>query len=171
MAQRISPLQPTINTWLSAVEVENPCLSFRDKWVRCHTIALSELALAPWSQPHLPSAGFLLGTQMHSFGRSVGSFFCIIRPGTGEIPLSISAPTFSQETIPELERALLTALWKIAPTGTRLEVKLEDDPSAELSPLAAAGRFTDAGWILVPAETQLIREEPRLWIFCFRKIC
>lgn len=171
MVQRISPLQPTIDAWLSHVEMEDTCLAFRDKWLRCHALTLHELTLEPWSRPHLPSSGFFLGAQMQSFGQCVGSFFCVIRPGSGEVPLSISVPTFTDETIPELSRALLTVLWKISPTGARLEVKLQDEIASDLSPLASAGRFTEAGWTLVPAETQLISEDPRIWIFCFRKIC
>lgn len=171
MAQRISPLQPTIDSWLSGVEVEDPCLSFRDRWLRCHTLTTNELSLQPWSQPHPSSSGFLLGTHLSSFGRRVGSFFCIVRPGAHEIPLSISAPTSTPETPLELSRALLASLWKIAPNGARLEVTLEDDVQAEHSSLAAAGRYTDAGWALMPHETELFSENPRTWIFCFRKIC
>lgn len=171
MAQRISPLQPTIDAWLNTIEVDDPCLSFRDRWLRCHALMQNELTLKSIARPHLGTSGYVLETHISSFDRLVGSFFCVVRPGLGEIPLSISAPMFTRETPSELVRALLISLWKIAPAGTRLEVKLEDDIAAEQSPLAVAERYTDAGWTLQPADTQLISEQPRIWIFCFKKIC
>lgn len=82
----------------------------------------------------------------------------------------MSAPKSTLELPQELESAALTSLWKLAPIGTHLEVKLEDDMTSGVSSLQIAERYTAGGWHLQPALTQLVSEEPRIWVFCFQKI-
>ncbi len=168
MAQRISPLTPAIHSWLEQIEMEDPCAVLLDKWMRCQCISFLDLHVTPWSKP-LPS-GHLLGVNFASFGRAMGSFLCAIQKGSGGVPLRMSAPTSSEHIVPELEAAVLTSLWKLAPTGTRLEIRLTDDLHAKNSSLAVAERYVNAGWELDPSNTQLLSEEPRIWVFCFQKI-
>ncbi|MEK7665501.1 MAG: hypothetical protein AAB337_01320 [Patescibacteria group bacterium] len=170
MAQRISPLTPAIEQWLGHAEEENPCASLADKWMRTQCIVLTDLRVTAFRKDLESTRGYLLGVSFNSFGRDLGSFICAIQLGTSGVPVRISAPKSTSEVPAELESAVLTSLWKLAPTGTRLEVKLEDDITSDVSSLEIAERYIASGWHLDPAFTQLVSEEPRIWVFCFQKI-
>lgn len=168
MVTRVSPLAPAIEAWLSRIESEDPYASLADKWMRRLCLSERDLSLVPFRHAH--NGGYFLGVTFCSFGRSLGMFMCFIQKGGSGIPVRVSAPRMSEHTPAELTSATILSLWKLVPIGTRLEVKIEDDLHANLSTLHVAELYTQQGWELDPARTQLVNENPRTWVFCFQKV-
>ncbi len=159
-----------IENWLDRVERGAHGAAFADAWLRLSALSTADLELVPQDLgPH--NEWLLLGLTMKTFGKPIGYFTCAVRDAMAveERTVIISSPHFSAETNPDLTHATLACLYRLAPSGTELEVVLEDKVSSPTSTLAVAGTYTDAGWGLNPKRTELVSENPRLWIFRFSK--
>ena len=170
MPQPINPWKMAIDNWLAGQQSDTKAHAFCDAWVSLKDLSTADLELNPrkigerhpWT---------LLGLKMSSFGRPTGSFSFAVREAEAheERCIILSAPRFTKGTHQDLVQATLSSLYRLAPTGSELEVVLEDELEATSSTLAIAGTYTDAGWGLNPKRTQLISDDPRLWVFRFTK--
>lgn len=168
-AHLIDPWRMAIENWLSRVEQGDPCDAFCDRWMRLSNLSTADLELEPLSAG---SRGpwSLLGLRVSSFKKPVGHFtFAVKRHENRDLCLCISCPKFSSGMNEDLVTATLSSLFRLAPSGTVLEVILEDKIESPTSTLAVAGRYTDAGWGMNPANTVLISDHPRQWVFRFNK--
>lgn len=169
-AQPVNPWRMAIREWLDGVDRESSVLAFRDAWMRLGLLSSADLELKPTHAAHR-SDWHLLSLTMLQFGRRIGHFSCAIREGRADENrrLIFSCPRFSPDTHEDLNAATLSCLYRLAPPMSELEVVLEDRLGESVSTLAVAGTYTDAGWGLNPKRTELISEQPRLWIFRFTK--
>lgn len=155
---------------MQQIETTPPRRLFHDAWFRLADVSTADLQLHPLKlEDRAPWSVFAL--RVSSFGKLAGHFSCAVRDGLPHEGRSVifSCPRFSKETHPDLVSATLQCLYRLAPSGSELEVVLEDQLGLAVSTLAVAGTYTDAGWGLNPKRTELISEEPRLWIFRFSK--
>ncbi len=159
-----------MNDWMERLEKTAPSRLFHDAWLRLAEVSTADLELRPaYSGERHPWKLYTL--RLSSFGKHLGHFTCAMRDGepAEERTAVFSCPRFSDHVHPDLVGATLACLYRLAPVGSELEVVLEDKLNQPISTLAVAGTYTDAGWGLNPKRTELISEEPRLWIFRFSK--
>lgn len=159
-----------IQNWMDRVEHGAQASAFADAWLRLNDLSTADLELKP-AHLGVNEPWQMIGLTMASFGKINGHFTCAVRDAREdeEPEVIISAPRFSEMTNQDLIDATLSCLYRLAPAGTELEVVLEDKLGTAVSTLAVAGTYTDAGWGLNPKRTELISEDPRLWIFRFSK--
>ncbi len=169
-AQAVNPWNVAMEGWMERLEKTPPSRLFHDAWLRLSDVSTADLELLPMhvGERH---PWKMYGLRLSSFGRHMGHFSCAVRDGEAheERNTIFSCPRFTEGTHPDLVLATLACLYRLAPPSSELEVVLEDKLNQVVSTLAVAGTYTDAGWGLNPKRTELISEEPRLWIFRFSK--